>query len=81
MPISYADDCAVFAGHCAPEEAEALLDWLRRTPDPGADLGACSGLHTALAQLLLAARARLVAPPADPLLAGCLGGCTRTKNN
>jgi hypothetical protein len=77
MPISYeaggGGDRAVFEGHCAPEEADALLDWLRRTPDPAADLARCDALHTALAQLLLAARVRLVAPPPDELVAACLG--------
>jgi two-component system chemotaxis response regulator CheY len=41
--------------------------------DPEADLGACEHLHTALAQLLLAARVRLAARPYDRVLATCLG--------
>jgi hypothetical protein len=70
---------AVFAGNCAPEEADALLEWLRATPAPSVDLGACDALHTALVQLLLAASARIVAPPPDAVLAACLqaGGCVR----
>jgi hypothetical protein len=72
MPIDYSGPMAVFTGTCAPEEADALLEWLRRTPDASADLAACGDLHTALAQLLLAARVRLAPPPADPVLAACL---------
>jgi hypothetical protein len=76
MAIAYPeapDARAVFAGRCVVEDADALLEWLRRTPEPEADLAGCTDLHTALAQLLLAARARIVAPPADRMLASCLG--------
>lgn len=82
MPIRYdpGDDAdgaagarAIFEGTCVPEEADALLDWLRRTRAPAADLSACQGLHTALAQLLLAAGVHVLAWPPDPLLAACLG--------
>jgi hypothetical protein len=72
MPIQYRDTMAVFEGRCDPEEADGLLDWLRCTAEPTADLGACQDLHTALAQLLLAARVRLTSPPTDNLLADCL---------
>lgn len=76
MPIHYTDNgpaTAIFEGSCAPEEADALLEWLRRTPAPAADLRAVGEPHTALVQLLLAARVRVAAPPADPILAACLG--------
>ena len=76
MPLRYSNDdapCVHFEGSCAPEEADALLEWLRCTPAPAADLSACDDLHTALAQLLLAARVRLRAPPLDAVLASCLG--------
>ena len=75
MPIRYAEDSpptAVFEGHCAPEEADGLLEWLRRTSEPAANLRACEAPHTALVQLLLAAKVRLAAAPADPILAACL---------
>jgi len=72
MPIRYSDPVAILEGQCAPEEADALLEWLRRTPEPAADLRACEAPHTALVQLLLAARVRLAAAPADPILAACL---------
>lgn len=77
MPIRYLageTPLAVFAGHCAPEEADGLLEWLRATPGAVADLGECEALHTALVQLLLAARVVLTRPPADPLLAACFTG-------
>jgi len=75
MPILYpnqAPACAVFTGACTPEEADGLLDWLRATPAPRADLSGCMTLHTALLQLLLAGGVAIAAPPADPLLMQCL---------
>jgi hypothetical protein len=72
MPIQYRENEAVFEGRCEPEEADALLEWLRRTPEPAADLGTCLDLHTALAQLLLAACVRIAAAPPDRFLAACL---------
>jgi hypothetical protein len=68
---------AIFSGPCGPDEADALLEWLRATPDAAADLGACESLHTALAQLLMAAGVCLAPPPPDALLAECLvaAGC------
>ncbi len=72
MPVAMNDDLAVFEGACAVEEAEPLLAWLRETPDAAVDLSRCAALHAALAQVLLAARPRVVAPPADPVLAAAL---------
>ena len=75
MPIRYTDNSpatAIFEGNCAPEEADALLEWLRRTPAPAADLRAVGEPHTALVQLLLAARVQMIAPPNDPVFAACL---------
>jgi hypothetical protein len=76
MPIHYRDDRAVFEGRCEPEEADALLEWLRLASAPAADLSACQDLHTALAQLLIAARVRLAAAPPDRLLEACLCNAT-----
>jgi hypothetical protein len=76
MPIQYfAGEAphAAFTASCAAEEADALLEWMRGTTAPVVDLSACVALHTALAQLILATRPRVVASPSDPLLAGCLG--------
>jgi hypothetical protein len=75
MPIRYAEGdepCAAFQATCVPEEADLLLEWLRRTHQPAADLSACREIHSALFQLLLAGRVQLVAPPGDTILAECL---------
>lgn len=74
MPIRYETEArAVFTGICTPEEADGFLEWLRATPAPAIDLAACTLLHTALAQLIMAARPRVLAPLPDVLMATCLG--------
>ncbi|WP_137180957.1 hypothetical protein [Roseomonas sp. AR75] len=72
MPVALKEGLAVLDGACTVEEAEPLLQWLRETPDAQVDLGGCTALHAALAQLLLAERPRVVAPPPDPVLAAAL---------
>lgn len=72
MPIAMNDATARFVGACTVEEAEALLDWLRATPDAAVDLSGCTAAHSALLQLVLATAPRLAAPPPDPLLAAAL---------
>jgi hypothetical protein len=72
MPIAMNEATASFAGACTVEEADALLEWLRATPDAAVDLSACTAAHSALLQLVLAASPRLAAPPADPVLAAAL---------
>jgi hypothetical protein len=72
MPMSTEGALARLTGHIAIEEAEALAEWLRATPDATLDLAGCEGLHSAALQLLLAAPLRLVAAPPDPWLAALL---------
>ena len=75
MPIQYAEGDeprAIFEGRCAAEEADALLEWLRHTYEPVADLKSCTGLHTALIQLLVGTKLRISHLPVDALLAGLL---------
>jgi hypothetical protein len=48
------------------------VEWLRRTYEPVADLAACTDLHSALMQVLLATRLPVSQLPADAFLAGLL---------
>lgn len=68
MPILFEERKAVFDGDCALGEAMALAEWLEAGPAT-ADLSRCTGLHTALLQLLLAGGVGLEGTPADPFLA------------
>jgi hypothetical protein len=72
MPIAVTETIAIFEGVCEIEQAEALLDWLRKTPAPQIDLSQCEHMHTAVLQTLLAVRPTIVAMPPDPLIARIL---------
>jgi hypothetical protein len=60
---------ARFEDVCAVEEALPLLEFLKTADTPEVDLSTCTWLHTALLQLLLTARPRMIASPIDPALA------------
>jgi hypothetical protein len=72
MPLMMDGAQARLSGQIAIEEAEALADWLRTTPDAALDLSECQGLHSAVLQVILAGTPRLIAPPPDPFLAALL---------
>ena len=68
MPIAYAKSVARFEGECTVEEALDLAEWLRAGPRRKVDLAACTHLHAALLQTLLALRPKVAAPfAAGPL--------------
>lgn len=69
MPIRFDGTTARFDGDCSVEEALPLLEWLAATGDAVVDLEPCTGLHTSVLQVLMAARAPVSAGPADPFLA------------
>lgn len=74
MPIRFENDLAALEGACAVEEAEPLLEWARATIRPTVDLSACTHMHAAVLQVLLAARARVAVPPTDAFLARVCAG-------
>lgn len=47
------------------EDAETLLEWLLKHPKGSVDLGHCTHLHTAVMQVLMAARPKISVWPAD----------------
>lgn len=58
--------------HCPVEEAEPLLELLQGDGSRTLDLSGCRSVHTAVLQLLLVCRTRIVAAPPAPALAGIL---------
>jgi hypothetical protein len=56
MPIEFKKDRVVFRDVVRVEEAEALLEALQKKPSTKVDLAACTHLHTANLQVLMAAR-------------------------
>jgi hypothetical protein len=73
MSIRYLKKHAVLEGAVSVEDAEALAQWLREQTKPAVHLGKCDQVHSAVLQVLLALRPKLVAAPADPRLAELLG--------
>jgi len=74
MAIRYLKKHAALEGSVSVDDAETLTQWLLQQPAPGVHLGKCEHLHGAVLQVLLALRPKLVAAPADPLLAAVLRG-------
>lgn len=65
MPVLFKKNTVVFEGVAAVEEAEDLLAWLQKTPKARVDLSACTHLHAANLQVLMAARITVAAWPLD----------------
>ncbi len=60
------DGRIVLDGVCSVEDAEPLCQLLQATPEAACDWTRCSSLHTAVAQVLMAARSPLAGPCGDP---------------
>jgi len=55
-------------GICSSDEGEVLLQHLLETPHMMVDWRGCESAHTAVIQVLMATRPRLLGPPAALLL-------------
>jgi hypothetical protein len=69
MALEFRDDEVRLIDSCGAEEALELADWLSKLELPKVDLAACTHLHAALLQTLLAYRPAISAGPEDPFLA------------
>lgn len=58
----------ILEGECPVEDAEPLLELLQASPAAPLDWTRCTRLHTAVVQVVLAARPNLVGPCGDPWL-------------
>jgi hypothetical protein len=65
MPIEFKKQGVVLRGAVTVEEAEGLLEFLQKKPAAKADLSACSHLHTANLQVLMAAKTKVASWPDD----------------
>jgi hypothetical protein len=68
MTVRRTDDAIALAGDCPVEDAELLLGLLVETPTAIVDVGGCGRVHTAVAQVLLAARPAVRGTPDNALL-------------
>jgi hypothetical protein len=69
MPLVFNEQRVSFEDVCTVEDALPLCEFLKTGEASAIDLSACTYLHTALLQLLLTARPRVTALPADAGLA------------
>ena len=65
MPIDYKKNQVVFRDIVSVEDAEGLLQWLHNKPAATVDLAACTHLHPANLQVLMAAGAHVAVWPHD----------------
>jgi hypothetical protein len=76
MPLRIEGETVHLDGHCPAEEALPLQEFLLAMPVARIDMAACESLHTALLQVLLAARAPVLAGPPSSVLRRCVDALT-----
>lgn len=79
MPIEYKKNQALFRDIASVDEAEGLLEWLQNKPAARIDLGACTHLHPANLQVLMAAQSPIAVWPKDAPLRAWLETVLKTK--
>ncbi len=72
MGIRYLKKYAALEGVVSVEDAEGLGQWLQAQHRPAVHLGKCAHVHSAVLQVLLALRPRVMAPPPQAWLAAVL---------
>ncbi len=75
MALSFAEDLATADGACVVEDALTLLEFLQSHGNAKVDLGSCTHLHTAVLQVLLATKPKIMALPQEGFLARWLPNC------
>ncbi|WP_207477477.1 hypothetical protein [Arenibaculum pallidiluteum] len=68
MTVLVEMDAIHLKGDCPVDEAEIVLQALLANPGLPVDWSECEGLHTAVLQVLMAARATLTGSPRDQFL-------------
>jgi hypothetical protein len=79
MGIEYKKNLAVFTGDVIGDEAEGLLQWVSDNPRGKIDLAACTHLHTANLQVLMAAKPSIKALPEDESLSAWIDSAMQSK--
>ncbi len=65
MPVVKKVKVIHLVDNCAAEDAEEILQWLIEQPKGKVNLKKCSHLHTAVLQVLCAAKVIVSTPPSD----------------
>ena len=72
MAIRYLKKHAALEDIVTVEDAQTLLDWLKKQPKPAVNLTKCKHLHAAVLQVLLVMRPQITGDIGDPWLARAL---------
>ena len=72
MAIRYLKKHAALEDIVTVEDADALLEWLKKQPKPAVNLSKSKHLHAAILQVLLATRPAIVGEVPDPWMAQAL---------
>jgi hypothetical protein len=82
VTISYDKKLAEFTDAISIEDAEILLEWLKKTPKSRLDLKQCTHLHAAILQVMMAANPIIAAwPQAEHLRAWLQAALNQHKGN
>ncbi len=68
MPLEITSGTVGLIGNCGADEALEFVDALSAAEMPKIDMSACTNLHPALLQALLAFKPAVSNPPTDPFL-------------
>jgi hypothetical protein len=68
MPIRYEGDAIAMDGYCPIDEAEELMKFLEEHPHATVSLTQCQHLHSALLQLLLTYKVKVVGEAYAPFI-------------
>lgn len=79
MAITYQKKVAVFDDVVGVEDADGLLEWLRKSPRNRLDLTTCTHLHAANLQVMLATKASIAAWPKDANLRAWLQSALKSN--
>ena len=72
MTIEFKKNQILFKDVVSVEDAEGLLEWLQKKAAVKVNFSACTHLHSANLQVLMAAKPIITAWPADPAFTGWL---------
>jgi hypothetical protein len=65
MSVEFKKNEVIFKDVVGVEDAEAILEWLQKIPAAKVDFSACTHLHPANLQVLMAASPSIIVWPAD----------------
>jgi len=68
VTISHDDTVIRLEGQCRVEDAEVLTALVLNRVEPTVDLSRCDSMHSAVFQVLLAFRPRIVGPPENAFI-------------